>query len=335
MAEPRDQGAPAGGSGGWLGRWRALHRNGVLGINARNRRYVMRWNPRSKYPLVDDKLTTKRLALEAGLAVPELYGAVRFQGELIHLDRVLAAPESFVIKPAHGSGGDGVLVVTDRRRGLFIKGDGRALTLRDIEYFVSNILSGVHSLGGIPDVAMVEYRVRPSRLFDAISYRGVPDIRLLIFRGIPAMAMVRLPTRASDGKANLHQGAVGVGIALATGVTGHGVVRDQVVDEHPDFGTPLVGHAIPDWEALLAIGARCADLAGLGYCGVDLVLDEDRGPMMLEINARPGLAIQIANHCGLEQRLKVIEAMRELPTDIGERIALARELDDTARIAED
>jgi alpha-L-glutamate ligase-like protein len=312
---------------GWIGRWQALRRRGVLGINARNRRYVMRWNPRSKYPLVDDKLTTKRLALEAGLAVPELYGAVRFQGELHRLDRLLGGLDSFVIKPAHGSGGDGVLVITDRRRGLFIKGDGRALTLRDIEYFVSNILSGVHSLGGIPDAAMIEYRVRPSRLFEAISYRGVPDIRLLIFRGIPAMAMVRLPTRASDGKANLHQGAVGVGIALDTGITGHGVVRDHVMDEHPDFGTPLAGHAIPDWEELLATGARCADLTGLGYCGVDLVLDEDGGPMMLEVNARPGLAIQIANQCGLEQRLRAIEGMHDVPTAVADRIALARELD--------
>jgi predicted ATP-grasp superfamily ATP-dependent carboligase len=125
--------------GSWFGRWSALRAAGVLGINARNRRYVMRYNPRSKYPLVDDKLTTKRLALEAGLAVPELYGAVRYQGELIHLDRLLKGLDSFVIKPAHGSGGDGVLVVTDRRRGLFIKGDGRALTLRDMEYFVSNV----------------------------------------------------------------------------------------------------------------------------------------------------------------------------------------------------
>jgi alpha-L-glutamate ligase-like protein len=334
MTEPDKQDLTSRRRNGWLGRWQALRGNGVLGINARNRRYVMRWNVRSKYPLVDDKLTTKRLALEAGLAVPDLYGAVRFQGELIHLDELLAGPDSFVIKPAHGSGGDGVLVVTDRRRGLFIKGDGRALTLRDIEFFVSNILSGVHSLGGIPDVAMIEYRVRPSRLFDAISYRGVPDIRLLIFRGIPVMAMVRLPTRASDGKANLHQGAVGVGIALDTGVTGHGVVRDHVIDEHPDFGTPLAGHAIPDWEALLGIGARCADLTGLGYCGVDLVLDEDRGPMMLEVNARPGLAIQIANQCGLEERLKAVEALIQVPTDVSERIALARALDAEARPSE-
>lgn len=307
-------------------RWSALRAAGVLGINERNRGYVMRFNPRSKYPLVDDKLTTKRLALEAGLAVPELYGTVRFQGELNHLDRVLEGRSAFVIKPAHGSGGDGVLVIDGRRSDLFVKTDGRALGLDDIEFFVSNILSGVHSLGGIPDVAMIEYRVRPSRLFDAISYRGVPDIRLLIHRGIPALAMIRLPTRASDGKANLHQGAVGVGIDLANGITNFGVIGDRVVREHPDFASPLAGYQIPNWTQLLVTGAHCAEMTDLGYCGVDLVLDEQLGPMMLEVNARPGLAIQIANQCGLRKRLGQIDGLESLPTTIAERVALGQGL---------
>lgn len=310
-----------------LGRWRGMRDGGVLGINARNRNYVMRLNPRARFPLVDDKLKTKQLALDAGLSVPELYGVVRFQGELIHLDRLLTDRASFVIKPAHGSGGDGVLVIDSRRSGLFVKPDGRVLSLDDIEYFVSNILSGVHSLGGIPDAAMIEYRVRPTRMFDAISYRGVPDIRLLIYLGIPAMAMIRLPTRGSDGKANLHQGAVGVGIDLATGRTTEGVLGNRIIDQHPDFHSPLRGYTIPDWERLLAIGTECADMTGLGYCGVDLVLDETHGPMMLEINARPGLAIQIANAKGLERRFAYIRALQPLPNGVAERVRLARALD--------
>ncbi len=310
-----------------FGRWQGLKQAGVLGINARNRNYVMRLNPRARFPLVDDKLKTKQLALEAGLSVPELYGVVRFQGELIHLDRLLSERSSFVIKPAHGSGGDGVLVIDSRRSGLFVKPDGRVLSLDDIEYFVSNILSGVHSLGGIPDAAMIEYRVRSTAMFDAISYRGVPDIRLLIYRGIPAMAMIRLPTRASDGKANLHQGAVGVGIELATGRTTGGVLANRIIEQHPDFGSALRGYEIPDWERLLVIGAECADMTGLGYCGVDLVLDETQGPMMLEINARPGLAIQIANGNGLERRFEQIRSLEPLPTDVEARVRLARALD--------
>ena len=55
---------------------------GVLGMNARNAHYISRLNPRSHYPLVDDKLRTKRLAESAGIAVPPLYGVIRENHEL-------------------------------------------------------------------------------------------------------------------------------------------------------------------------------------------------------------------------------------------------------------
>jgi hypothetical protein len=157
------------------------------------------------------------------------------------------------------------------------------------------VLSGVHSLGGIPDAAMIEYRVRPSRLFDAISYRGVPDIRLLIFRGIPAMAMIRLPTRASDGKANLHQGAVGVGISLAPGCTGIGASSRPA--SSMSTRTSAARCAATPSRLGAAAGHRRAmrgpDRARLlrRRSGAG----REPGPMMLEVNARPGLAIQIAN----------------------------------------
>ena len=38
-----------------------------------------------------------------------------------------------------------------------------------------------------------------------------------------------------------------------------------------------------------------------------IVLDKQKGPMMLELNARPGLAIQIANSSGLVKAIKNIE----------------------------
>ena len=125
--------------------------------------------------------------------------------------------------------------------------------------------------------------------------------------------------------ANLHQGAIGVGIDLASGATLKGVSRHEIVGEHPDTGHSLQGLVIPHWETLLDIAARCHELAGLGYLGVDLVLDQDRGPLLLELNARPGLAIQIANAAGLMHRVKLVEAhILELPT-IQDRIAFARQ----------
>lgn len=307
-----------------LGRIRKLRAAGVVGINERNRGYIMPRNPRALYNRVDDKVETKRLAMAAGIAVPELYGVIRSVHDAKDFVRIVEGRTDFVVKPAHGSGGKGILVVAERRRDMYIKGDGTALSSAEVEHHIQNVLGGVYSLGGHPDQALIEYRVKFDPVFETVSYRGVPDIRVLVYCGVPAMAMLRLPTRSSDGRANLHQGAVGVGIDMSCGRTTFAVYHDRHIIEHPDFGTPLAGLDIPGWDYLLLLAARCQDLAPLGYLGVDLVLDADLGPLVLELNARPGLAIQIANGRGLRSTFDAIDAAAPLPVEAAERVALAR-----------
>ncbi|QSA99178.1 alpha-L-glutamate ligase-like protein [Methylococcus sp. EFPC2] len=306
--------------------WRKLREQGIMGMNERNAGFTLRYNPRSYYPLVDDKRITKQLALDAGIAVPALYAVIEIEHQLENLRRILADYEDFVVKPAHGSGGEGILVVTGRSNGRYRLSSGLALTEDELAHHISNILSGLYSLGGLPDCALIEYRVDFDPLFDDVSFQGVPDIRTVVFRGVPVMAMIRLPTRVSDGKANLHQGAVGVGIDLATGVTFSGVWREMPVDHHPDTGGTIAGIRIPHWEDILALTALCDDLTGLGYIGVDIVLDRTLGPLMLEMNARPGLSIQIANRRGLLPRLRYLEGLNAIPESIADRVALARSL---------
>lgn len=307
---------------------RRLRAIGLLGIGQRNADYVLRYNPRRFYPRVDDKLLTKKLALAAGLPVPDLYAVVREEHEIAELHARLAARDSFVVKPAHGSGGDGILVITGRRNGSYRRSSGALMPREEFDHHLSNALSGLYSLGGQPDHLLVEYCVQFDPVFAGVSYKGVPDIRIIVFLGYPVMAMLRLPTRLSDGRANLHQGAIGVGIDLPTGTTRRGVFGSEVVREHPDTEQPLVGLRIPHWDALLEMAARCHELSGLGYVGVDFVLDRERGPLILELNARPGLAIQIANGNGLRHRLRAIEALAAagaLATDPAERARHARE----------
>jgi alpha-L-glutamate ligase-like protein len=304
--------------------WRALAAAGVLGINRRNRDYVLACNPRRLYPRVDDKLETKRLAQAAGIAVPDLYGVVSIYRQVRELPALLAGREDFVIKPAGGSGGSGVLVVTGRAGASFRTAGGDLASPEDLAFHVSNVLSGAYSLGGHPDRAMVEYRVRFDPVFERISFQGVPDLRFIVYLGVPVMAMVRLPTRASQGKANLHQGAIGAGIELPTGRTGTAVWRDSVVSKHPDTGQDVTGVQVPHWEQLLGLAASCTELVGLGYLGVDLVLDRERGPLMLELNARPGLQVQIANRAGLLPRLRLVERKRRRLQRLEDRVAFAR-----------
>ena len=306
---------------------RNLRRKGVLGLNERNVDCIMRLNPRRFYPRVDDKALTKELALEAGMAVPDLYGIIEHQGQVRHLAEMVADLRSFVIKPAQGSGGDGILVVTGRsarKRDSFRLSSGVLISTGELEHHVSNIVSGQYSLSGGRDKALIEYCVHFDPIFADVSYQGVPDIRVVVYRGYPAMAMVRLPTRASDGKANLHQGAVGAGVDMGTGVTLKGVHNDEIVDEHPDTGALIAGLEIPQWEFILETSAKGYEVTGLGYLGVDMVIDHDRGPLILEMNARPGLNIQIANGTGLANRIARIDEIHDALASPLERAAIAR-----------
>lgn len=304
-----------------------LRQAGVLGLNERNADFIMRLNPRRLYPRVDDKVLTKELALDAGMAVPELYGIISNQGETRNFGKIVAEHDSFVVKPAQGSGGDGILVVTgrsQRKRNLFRLSSGVLISENEIAHHISNIVSGQYSLSGNPDKALIEYCVRFDPVFAEVSYQGVPDIRVIVYRGHPAMAMVRLPTRASDGKANLHQGAVGAGVDMSLGETLTGVLDNDVVDEHPDTGALVSGLRIPQWDFILQSAARGYEVTQLGYLGVDMVIDRDLGPLILEMNARPGLNIQIANCTGLATRIARIDEIYDPDANPEQRARIAR-----------
>lgn len=304
-----------------------LRAAGVLGLNERNADFIMRLNPRRLYPRVDDKALTKELALAAGMAVPELYGIISNQHEVRDFPAIVAERDSFVVKPAQGSGGDGILVITGRskrKRATFRLASGILIDLAEIDHHISNIVSGQYSLSGNPDKALIEYCVHFDPVFADVSYQGVPDVRVIVYRGYPAMAMVRLPTRASDGKANLHQGAVGAGVDMSRGETLNGVLGNEVVDEHPDTGALIAGLIIPQWDFILESAARAYEVTELGYVGVDIVIDADLGPLILEMNARPGLNIQIANGTGLAGRVRRIDEIHDPDASPVERARTAR-----------
>ncbi len=304
---------------------KSLRRTGVLGMNRRNVVYIGRYNEREKYPLVDNKLTTKLIAAEAGLAVPDLIGVVRTQHEIAQVRDKLKDLKEFVAKPAQGSGGKGILVVVEQEEDQYRKASGELISLEAVQRHLTNTLSGLHSLGGRTDVAFLETLVRVSPYFDQFSHEGVPDIRLIVFKGFPIMGMLRLATKASDGKANLHQGAIGVGLDIGTGRAIQAVQHNDLVTHHPDTGADLSAITIPDWEALLHLAARCYEVTGLGYLGADIVIDRRRGPLILELNARPGLSIQIANNAGLLPRLTHIESLDTRKMAIEDRVAYALE----------
>lgn len=299
---------------------RALKNRGIMGMNMRNGHYIGRYNDRKLYPLVDDKLQTKKIALEANITVPELIAVLDSNYQIESLESMLDGFDGFAVKPAKGSGGKGILVILKREGNLFFKPSGEVVTLKEMKRHCSNIIAGLYSLGGKPDTVIIETLIKPDRIFDDFSYEGVPDIRVIIFKGFPVMAMMRLSTSESDGKANLHQGAVGVGLDIATGKALRAVQHGNIIEYHPDTNVALNTLKVPQWNTLLTLSSGCYEMTGLGYLGADMVLDKEKGPLLLELNARPGLAIQVANGCGLLDRLKKVEELEDRDYSVSERI---------------
>lgn len=283
-----------------------LSKFGILGINRRNASYILPKNPRKLYPLVDDKLRTKELLEANRLPAPELYFSIAHNFESNYL-RELKFLKQFVIKPARGSGGKGILVIVDKNELGWVKIGQGLLSASDLEYHISNILAGLFSLGGVPDKVIIEYRVHSHLNFRPVAFLGVPDIRIILYRGIPVMSMLRLPTKESGGKANLHEGAIGVGVDMLRGVTLNGVYHNRLIERHPDTRIPISGIQIPFWNPILDTAARIFDVFKLGYMGIDFVVDQVLGPLILELNARPGLNIQLANGVGLIPRLDAVD----------------------------
>jgi len=285
----------------------------ILGMNARNLQFIRPNNLRRAKRFADDKLLSKRALKKADLPVPNLIAKIKSVDELENFDWN-SLPESFVLKPNRGFGGEGILVVYGKKKNIadtWIKADGSLITVDDIKTHISNILDGSYSRSGVPDIAFFEERLKLLKLFKPYAFKGIPDIRIIVYNKVPVMAMLRLPTRESGGKANLQQGGVGVGIDMASGVTTTAVYHKNTIIEYlPGTRLVLSGIRIPYWKNILNLAVRAQEVSGLGFLGADVAIDRDHGPVFLELNARPGLSIQIANLDGLLGRLQRVEGLK-------------------------
>lgn len=284
----------------------------VLGMNARNFLYISRYNPRSSIKIADNKLESKRLFLRNGIVTPDLYCIIQ-NGDDFSKVNWEAFLNGFVIKPARGYGGAGILVFKS-----WTKAGGQ--TISDEQYQLSSlkshtldILDGVYSLQYLPDKAFIEQRIVPHSFFKKLYPKGLTDIRVIVFNSIPVMAMLRIPTDQSKGKANWTLGAIAVGIDLRTGITTYAYTKSGPVQLLPSVKIKPKGLKIPLWDEILLLASRVQKISGLGFLGVDVVIDVKKGPLVLEINARPGLSIQKANHASLRERLERVEGM-DMPT---------------------
>jgi len=286
------------------------HLTEVLGLNARTLHYIRRANSATATRLANNKLETKRALQKAGVPTPRLYAKISNRQELRRF-RWTKLPSSFVLKPNSSSGGGGIVVVFGRnKKGNWVKADRSEIFIPELRNHLFDILDGNFSASNIPDTAFFEQRIKISSELKPYSVRGIPDIRILVYNLVPVMAMLRLPTEESGGRANLHAGGIGVGIDLIHGLTTTAIHKGRLAEWLPNKRLRLAGLSIPHWNNILLTASRAARACNLNYAGVDIAIDRDDGPLVLEINARPGLDIQFANMTPLKGRLRRIEGLK-------------------------
>ncbi len=300
------------------------HWKDVLGMNARTLEYISKVNSSKGISLANHKLASKKALQKAGLSTPRLFGIIRNRTELRRF-RWTKLPPSFVLKPNSASGGGGILVVFGRnKKGNWVKADKSEIFIPELKTRTLDILDGNFSSGNVPDTAFFEQRIKVDSTLKQYSMRGIPDIRIIVYNQVPVMAMLRLATIESAGRANLHAGGIGVGVDISQGITTSAIYRGQLIETLPDKRLGLSGIRIPNWGEALLLAVRAADAIGLNFAGVDIAIDREDGPMVLELNARPGLDIQYANLAPLRSRLKRVEGLRM--NSLEKKIRLAKGL---------
>lgn len=295
--------------------------------NERNKVYLKKNTSRGR-SLADSKWKTKRVLMKAGVNVPALMDRFRNEKDIEKFDW-LGLEGNFVIKPISGYGGEGVIVVRKRGKwaGEWRKMDGETISVADLKFHCQTILSGKYSLYGMKDGAIMEERIKIHPKFLSLTKTGTPDVRVIVYNKVPVMAMLRIPTEESGGKSNLQQGAIGLGLDMATGITTYGVsgkseLISKIFDYNKKKKIKVNGVKIPFWREILETSVKCQEaIPELGFLGVDVVLDKEKGPVVLEVNARPGLSIQLCNKAGLRTRLKRVEGIKIKDVDHGVDLA--------------
>src|SRR3990167_4030235 len=296
----------------------------ILGLNARGNLFSYPYNNASAKEKANSKLATKRALKKADVPVPDIYAKFVTPHALVSFDWS-KLPDAFALKPNRGLGGEGIIIVKKRSADAvgWITTQRKRVTVDDLKLHIMDILEGAYSIDSAPDVAYIEEYVGRHKALRKYSYRGTPDIRVIVFNYVPTMAMLRLPTKESGGRANLHQGAIAVGIDIATGITTKAYWHGEYIRYKPNTKRKLHGIKIPLWTKVLETAVRCQEATGLGYFGADIVLHPEKGPMILELNFQPGLSIQLANAAGLRKRLERVEDLQVRDASHGVKIAKA------------
>ena len=280
--------------------------HGLLGQNARNLTYIKGGNFLLSKKLADSKLGTKKFLANHKVAVPETLWILKKHSEL-DIEKISAYEPPFVVKPNNGYGGKWILIIDQKAAdGSFVTNSGDVYSPQKLIEHFTYILDGFFSLSGWRDRIIIEKKIILTKEIELLGKYGLPDIRVIAYNMVPVMAMIRIPTEESDGKANIHGWACAVWVDIWSWKLTYISKWGKLVKSIP-WIWDVRGIVVPEWDKILSLVVQVQQVTGIKFLGCDVVLDAEAGPLLLEINVRPGLEIQNVNMAPLWARLDKVE----------------------------
>lgn len=296
---------------------------GLLGQNSRNLEYIKSSNFAISRKLADSKLKTKQFLSGHNVAVPATLALFKKHEEITD-EAVSSLEPPFVVKPNNGYGGKWIYVFESKTADFkFVANTGKVFTLRQLKEHFHYIIDWFFALSGGRDTVVIEKKVVLTKDIELLGKYGLPDIRVICYNMVPVMAMMRIPTEESGGKANLHWGACGTWIDIGTWKITYMTKGSKIIKSIPGIGD-VRGITIPNWDEILNLAVKVQKVTSIGYLGCDVVLDETDGPLLLEMNIRAGLEVQVANLAPLKSRLQRVEWVNI--TSVEKWVRLGRDL---------
>ncbi len=295
----------------------------ILGQNARNLNFISEYNDDLAKSLADSKLKTKEFLSNKWVKVQESLAVIKNHKELDDFD-LTSLPLPFVVKPNAGYGWKWIIVFERLdEEGNFITTDLEKYSLDQLKHHISDILDGFYSLSWNRDKVIFERKIILDHSVELLWKFWLPDIRVIVFNSVPVIAMMRVPTANSKWKANLHAGACWLGVDIWSGKITYITQFRKMIKSVPGIWD-VRWVEIPHWEDILKLAVKVQQVTNIGYIWCDIVLDDNFWPLLLEMNVRPWLEVQVANKIPLLERLKKVQNIKI--NSVEKWVRLARDL---------
>lgn len=274
----------------------------ILWQNARNLNYIKWYNDSIAKKLADSKLKTKEFLSEKWISVAETLMVIEKHGD-IREDSLSHLDLPFVVKPNSWYGWKGIIVFDKKDIDWnYISNWWKIYSKKMLKSHFSDIIDWFFSLSWYRDSIIIEKKILLDHQIELLWKFWLPDIRVLVFNKVPVMAMLRVPTLQSWWKANLHAWACWVWIDIWTGKLTYITKSSKIIKSIPDIWD-IRWIKIPKWEEILTLAVKVQFITNIWYVWCDIVLDDKKWPILLEMNIRPWLEVQVANMSPLKDRL--------------------------------